>query len=64
MSLKKHTLSEEVRHEMGQDIVSMFTGAPDVICGALEDLSVGHCVHHGSLRESGCRRRTELRNWY
>jgi hypothetical protein len=45
---------------MGQDIVGVFTSAPDVICGALEDLSVGHCVHHCSLRENG-RRRTELR---
>jgi hypothetical protein len=61
--LKKYTLSEEVRHELGQDIVGVFTGAPDVICGALEDLSVGHCLHHASLRESGCRR-TELRIWY
>jgi hypothetical protein len=32
MSLKKYTLSEEARQEMGQDIVGMFTGAPDVIC--------------------------------
>jgi hypothetical protein len=59
MSLKKYTLSEEVRHETGQDIVGVFTGAPDVICGALEDLSVGHCLHHCSLRENGSRR-TEL----
>jgi len=46
MSLKKYTLSEEVRHLLGQDIVGVFTGVPDVICGALEDLSVGYCVHH------------------
>jgi hypothetical protein len=63
MSLKKYTLSEEVRHLLGQDIVGVFTGVPDVICGALEDLSVGDCVHHCSLRENG-RCRTELRNWY
>jgi hypothetical protein len=46
MSLQKNTLCKVVGHECGQDLIGMLASLPDPISGALQGLSVRHCVHH------------------